>query len=134
MDTIKSVAGTAGTAGVVWICVHYIVQLLTVIAAPICWAVSVVMVARYASTLIGSKVQTASADEVEKTKQKQVELERSKVELEKSTAETAKNSAIKQLCRIASSAGVSHSQYSGIYNEDDVKKIVDKVKKNDNAS
>lgn len=121
LDTIKSVAGTAGTAGVVWICVHYLVQLLTVVATPICWAVSVIMVARYASQLIGNRQQTASADELEKTKQKQIELEKVK-------AEIGKSDITKQLCKIASAAGVSHSQYSGIYHESDINKITEKVK------
>jgi len=128
MDTIKSVAGTAGTAGVVWICVHYLVQLITVVAAPICWAVSVIMVARYASVLIGGKQQVASADEVEKTKQKQIELERTKVDLEKSKADAQKHGAIKQLCKIAQAAGLSHSEYSGIYNDADLAKLIEKVK------
>lgn len=122
MDTIKSVAGTAGTAGVVWICVHYLVQLITIVATPICWAVSVVMVARYTTQLIGSKQEVASADEQEKTKQKQIELERVKVE-------AGKHQAVKQLCKIAASAGVSHSEYSGIYSDSDVLKIAEKVKK-----
>ena len=80
LDTIKSVAGTAGTAGVVWICVHYLVQLLMAIAAPVCWVIGVVMTVRYASTFFGTRAQTASADEIEKTKQKQIDLEKAKVE------------------------------------------------------
>jgi ATP/ADP translocase len=108
LDTIQQVAGTASTAGVVWIIVHYFVQLMTVLSVPICWALSVILVARYASKLIGDKQQVASADEQEKTKQKQLELEKARAEIQKSDA-------VKQLCRIAAAAGVSHSQYSGFY-------------------
>jgi hypothetical protein len=122
LDTIQSIAGQASTAGVVWVVVHYFVQLMTVIAAPVCWAVSVIMVARYTSKLIGDKQQVASADEQEKTKQKQIELEKVKMEI-------AKNEAVKQLCKIAKSAGVTHSEYSGIYSASDLQKIIDKVKK-----
>lgn len=121
LATIQSVAGQASTAGVVWIIVHYFVQLMTVVAAPICWAVSVILVARYISQLIGSKQQVASADEQERTKQKQIELEKAK-------AEIAKTDAIKQLCKIAAAAGVTHSQYSGIYHESDLNKLIEKVK------
>ena len=127
MDTIKSVAGTAGTAGVVWICVHYLVQLITVVAAPICWAVSVVMVARYASTLIGSRVQTASADEIEKTKQKQIELEKAKVEM-------LKHETFIQLRKIAQAANASISEHGGIYLSSEFNRIIEKLKKNDVAS
>lgn len=122
LDTIQSVAGTASTAGVVWIIVHYFVQLMSIIAAPLCWAVSVILIARYASKLFGDKQQVASADEQEKTKQKQIELEKVK-------AEIAKSDIVKQLCKIAAAAGVSHSQYSGIYHDSDLNKIIDKVKK-----
>lgn len=121
LDTIKSVAGTAGTAGVVWICVHYLVQLITVIATPACWAISVVMIARYASKLFGAKAQVASADEVEKTKQKQIELEKAKVE-------ATKHEATVQLRKIAAAANATFSEYSGIYLSSEFNKIIEKLK------
>jgi len=121
LDTIKSVAGTAGTAGVVWICIHYFVQLIMAIAAPICWVVGVVMTARYASSFFGTRAQTASADEIEKTKQKELEFEKVKVE-------AGKHDAVRQLVEIAKAAGVVHSQYSGIYSHSDLMKIIEKVK------
>jgi len=121
LDTIKSVAGTAGTAGVVWICIHYFVQLIMAIAAPICWVVGVVMTARYASTFFGTRAQTASADEIEKTKQRVLEVEKAKVE-------AGKHDAVKQLVMIAQAAGASHSQYSGLYHSADLEKIIKKVR------
>lgn len=121
LETIKSVAGTAGTAGVVWICVHYFVQLLTVIAAPVCWAVSVVMVARYASNLWATRQQIASADEIEKTKQKHIELEKARVD-------ATKHETTIQLKKIAQAANATFSEYSGIYLSSEFNKIIEKVK------
>lgn len=121
LDTIKSVAGTAGTAGVVWICVHYLVQLITVIASPVCWAVSIVMVARYASQFFGARQQSASGDEIEKTKQKHIELEKAKVEV-------CKHENTVQLRKIAQAAGVTFSEYSGIYLSSEWNKLIEKVK------
>lgn len=121
LDTIKSVAGTAGTAGVVWICVHYLVQLLMAIAAPVCWVIGVVMTVRYASTFFGTRAQTASADEIEKTKQKQIDLEKAKVE-------ATKHEATVQLRKIAKEANVSFSEYSGIFLSSEFNKIIEKVK------
>ena len=123
LDTIKSVAGTAGSAGVVWICVHYFVQLITVLATPVCTAVSIVMVARYASQFVikPKPPKPADGNEVEKTKQREFELAKSKAEWEA-------NAAIQQLCKIASAAGVDASKYSGIYSASDFNKIIEKVK------
>jgi hypothetical protein len=121
LDTIKSVAGTAGTAGVVWICIHYFVQLIMAIASPVCWVIGVVMTARYASSFFGTRVQTASADEIEKTKQKQIDLEKAKVE-------ATKHEATVQLRKIAKEANVSFSEYSGIFLSSEFNKIIEKVK------
>lgn len=49
LDTIKDVATTAGYAGIVWVFLHYATLALGHIAIPIAWAVTVVLVARYAS-------------------------------------------------------------------------------------
>lgn len=128
LDTVKSVADTAGVAGITWIGVHYFVQLVTVAIGPICSAIVLTKVARHIASAIASKREQASANEVERTKQRELDLEKSKVELEKLTAENGKHVAVKQLCAIAESAKVTHSKYSGIYTEADLNKIIEKVK------
>ena len=121
LDTVKSVADTAGVAGLTWIGVHYFVQLVTVAVGPVCTAVVFTKVARHIASVIASKREQASANELERTKQRELELEKAKAEIEQ-------HAAIKQLCEIAESAKVHHSKYSGLYHASDLKKIIEKVK------
>jgi hypothetical protein len=124
LDTIKSVAETASSAGLVWIIVHYFVQLAQITVVPVC---AVIAVARIGKSFVAHRVATlreasnvkqqVSANEVEKTKQRQLELE-------KEQASVAGKTAVQQLCSIAEAAGVTYSQYSGIYQEADLAKIV----------
>ena len=129
LDTVKSVADTAGVAGITWIGVHYFVQLVTVAVGPVCSAIVLTKAAKHIAAALAAKRDKAAANEIERTRQRELELEKTKVEFEKLTAENAKHAAVKQLVRIAESAGVSHSQYSGIYHDADLLKIIEKVKK-----
>lgn len=47
LDTIKEVADTAGYVGLLWVCVHYLVQIVSVLAMPVAMAVVVVKVASH---------------------------------------------------------------------------------------
>jgi len=121
LETLRSVADTAGTAGIVWLCAHYFVLLVQSLAVPVCTAAIFIVGLKQITKAEVSKKQQASADEQERTKQAELALERTKVE-------AAGKQAVQQLCAIASAAGVRHSEYSGIYTTSDLDKIITKVK------
>lgn len=125
LDTVRSVAETAGMAGVIWVVIHYFVQLATVTVGPICMAMSAVLVIKHithaATKHNSARAESASANEIEKTKQRQLELDKVKTEVESQRA-------IAQLVAIAEAAKVSASKYTGIYRDSDVAEIIKKVK------
>jgi hypothetical protein len=125
LDTVKSVADTAGVAGITWICIHYATIAISHIAVPFAWAGGLIMVARYGSKWLtesdrrkGEIKQLASADEVEKTKRAVIGLEQAKEELEKAKVSAASSEATMQLKAIALAAGVPPPAYGGLYSKE----------------
>lgn len=134
LDTVKSVADTAGIAGITWICIHYLTIAIGHIAVPFAWAGGLIMVARYLSKVLieserrkGDVKQLASADEIEKTKRAGIELQKTvqKTEPAKVKAQLADQTV--QLRSIAAAAGIKYSQWSGLMSSE-LEKIIDKVK------
>ena len=46
LETLRSIADTAGTAGIVWLCAHYFVLLVQAIAVPVAAAAVLIVAAR----------------------------------------------------------------------------------------
>lgn len=118
MDTIKQVAGTAGTAGIVWMCLHYLVQLASIVIAPFAWCVAVIVLARQAVKAVTEIRKQPSADQLERTKQVQIEQE----------ARKELNNSRKQIIEIADAAGVKSLIADGVMYSADLERVVKKVK------
>jgi F0F1-type ATP synthase membrane subunit b/b' len=131
LDTVRSVADTAGTAGIIWVLVHYLVQLAGVIAEPIAWAAGVGFLAKHAAAAINTRqaqVNTlqaqASKDEQERTRRAEIEAATAANRLKSQESE---NDARKQIESIAEAAGVK-TLARGVLYSSDLTKILSKVK------
>lgn len=134
LDTVKSVADTAGVAGITWICIHYATIAIGHIAVPFAWTASLIMVARYGSKWLveierkkGEVKQLASADEIEKTKRTSIELQKVKEETELAKVKAQLAEQTVQLRSIAAAAGIKYSAWSGLMTSE-LEKIIDKVR------
>lgn len=111
LDTVREVSQTAGIVGVFWVALHYLVQLATVLAAPIATAFAVARVAKYVHVWLVSKHTQPSGDTAERTKHEAMRLEAEKVKARACEA-TA------QLREIATAAGIDTMLTSKLYNSD----------------
>jgi hypothetical protein len=135
LDTLRSIADTAGVAGIVWICVHYFVLLVQALAVPVSVAAIFIVGLRQAAKVYAAKQEKLSLDMAERTKQAELAIVKSRVDLDAEVAKTesakvsiAGKDAVRQLVDIAKAAKVRHSEYSGIYEAKDLEAIVSKVK------
>ena len=128
LETLRSIADTAGTAGIVWLCAHYFVLLVQAIAVPVAAAAVLIVAARQFGRMHTSKDEKASANELEQTKREEIRTRQKELELEKAKVETGSRGITKQLVAIAEAAKVSNSEYSGIYHAKDLEAIIAKVK------
>ena len=97
--------------GVFWVALHYLVQLATVLAAPIATAFAVARVAKYVHVWLVANQTQPSGDTVERTKHETIRLEAEKVKAQTSEA-TA------QLREIATAAGIDTMLTSKLYSSD----------------
>jgi len=111
LDTVREVSQTAGIVGVFWVALHYLVQLATVLAAPIATAFAVARVAKYVHVWLVAKQTQPSGDTMERTKHEAMRLEAEKVKAQASEA-TA------QLREIATAAGIDTMLASKLYSSD----------------
>lgn len=135
LDTLRSIADTAGVAGIVWICVHYFVLLVQALAVPVSVAAIFIVGLRQVAKAYAAKQEKVSLDMAERTKQAELAIAKAKVDLDAEVAKTesakvsiAGKDATRQLVEIAKAAKVRHSEYSGIYEAKDLEAIVSKVK------
>jgi ABC-type bacteriocin/lantibiotic exporter with double-glycine peptidase domain len=124
LDTVRSVADTAGTAGIIWVLVHYLVQLAGVIAEPIAWAAGVGFLAKHAAAAINTRQAQASKDEQERTRRAEIEAATAANRLKSQESE---NDSRKQIESIAEAAGVK-TVARGVLFSSDLTKILAKVK------
>lgn len=134
LDTVKSVADTAGVAGIVWICIHYATIAIGHVAVPFSWAASLIMMARYGSKWLveierkkGEVKQLASADEIEKTKRAGIDAQKTKDEIELAKVKAQLADQTVQLRSIAAAAGIKYSTWGGLMSSE-LEKIIDKVR------
>jgi hypothetical protein len=124
LDTVRSVADTAGTAGIIWVLVHYLVQLAGVIAEPIAWAAGVGLSVKHVAAAINLRQSQASKDEQERTRRAEIEAETASKKLDSQERE---NESRKQIESIAEAAGVK-TLARGVLYSGDLAKILSKVK------
>lgn len=103
LDTVKSIAGTAGTVGMVWVLIHYLTMIIQILAWPMALAVTIIAMVRGWISYSG-RVAPPSGDMLEKTKQAEISA----------NAEIAKHACTQQLFALAKAAGVEPSRYSGV--------------------
>jgi hypothetical protein len=124
LDTVRSVADTAGTAGIVWVCLHYLVQFAGLIAEPIAWAAGVGLSVKHVAAAINLRPSQASKDEQERTRRAEIEAETASKKLDSQERE---NESRKQIESIAEAAGIKTIARGVLYSSD-LTKILTKVK------
>jgi hypothetical protein len=124
LDTVKQVADTAGTAGIVWVCLHYFVQLAGIVAGPLAWALGIGLLAKHAASTITNLNNKPNATEIERTRRAEIEAQSKAAQLQ---AQAEESKPRKQIEEIAKAAGVQTLAHGELYSTD-LNKITAKLK------